>query len=71
MTIYVLHDPEVSIACREEFDGYTDLLPDDATSYNGVPLVPIAGADDQPLDACYIILCDTAEEAYDYLDDGA
>lgn len=43
----------------------TALLPDDATSYNGVPIA------DQPLDACYIILCDTAEEAYDYLDDGA
>lgn len=44
MTIFVLHDSEneVSIACREEFDGYTDLLPNDATSYNGVLLVPIA-----------------------------
>ena len=70
MTIYVLYDREneATIACREEFEGYTDLLPDDATSYNGVPLVPIAEA---PLDACYIILCDTAEEVYDYLDDGA
>ena len=69
MTIYVLHDREVSIACREEFDGYTDLLPDDATSYNGVPLVPIAEADDQPLDACYIILCDTAEQVDVFFED--
>lgn len=68
MTIYVLHDreEEVSIACREEFDGYTDLLPDDATSYNGVPLVPIAGA---PLDACYIILCETAEQVDVFFED--
>ena len=64
MTIFIFHDREneICLACREEIDVHTDLLPDDATTYYGLPLVALRDVDDQPIDSRYVIICDTADE---------